>query len=202
MKRSLLAIATGLMILLLLPALAGAEGDEPLSPEALSIANSLNCPVCQGESVRDSNAQLAHDIRQLIQQQLDQGQTRQQIMDYFVSRYGETILRQPPKHGFSLALWWIPVGAIAVGLLILGGFVTQRQRLAYHSASNGSTASGEPVDDPELALFEARVQSDVAAYEEDLMGKVIPPQVKQPPSESRADDLPPQKLAGSDQGIS
>ena len=202
MKRSLLAIATGLMILLLLPALAGAEGDEPLSPEALSIANSLNCPVCQGESVRDSNAQLAHDIRQLIQQQLDQGMTRKQIMDYFVSRYGVTILRQPPKHGFSLALWWIPVGAIAAGLLILGGFVTQRQRLASQAARDGFTTSEEVVDDPDLALFEARIQSDVAAYEEDLMGKVVPPPVKQPPSQPRADDLPPHKLAGSDQGIS
>ncbi len=202
MKRSLLAIAAAWMILLLLPAIAGAQGDEPLSPEALSIANSLNCPVCQGESVRDSNAQLAHDIRQLIQQQLDQGMTRKQIMDYFVTRYGVTILRQPPKHGFSLALWWIPVGAIAFGLIILGGFVTQRQRLASQSSSEGSMSSEAAFDDPDLALFEARIQSDVAAYEEDLMGKVIPPQVKQPPSQPRADDLPPQKLAGSDQGIS
>ena len=201
MKRSLIAVVTGLMILLLLPALAGAQGDEPLSPEALSIANSLNCPVCQGESVRDSNAQLAHDIRQLIQQMLDQGQTRQQIMDYFVSRYGQTILRQPPKHGFSLALWWIPVGATAVGLLILAGFVTQRQRLASRSSADGSAVIADARDDPDLALFEARIQSDVAAYEEDLMGKMIPP-AKKPSPPSRADDLPPRELAGSDQGIS
>ncbi|MGA7670440.1 MAG: hypothetical protein WBW04_08450, partial [Nitrolancea sp.] len=104
--------------------------------------------------------------------------------------------------GFSLALWWIPVGAIAVGLLILGGFVTQRQRLASQAAGNGSNAVVDEVDDSELALFEARIQSDVAAYEEDLMGKVIPPKVTLPSTLSRTDDPPPQKLAGSDQGIS
>jgi cytochrome c-type biogenesis protein CcmH len=200
-KRSLLVILAGFMILLLVPALASADGDEQLSPEALSIANSLNCPVCQGESVRDSNAQLAHDIRQLIQQKLDQGETRQQIMDYFVSRYGVTILRQPPKHGFSLALWWIPVGAIAIGLLILAGFVTQRQRLATSGA--GSAAVEQPsLDDPDLAVWEARIQSDVAAYEEDLLGKIVPPKIEVESSQARVEDLPSRGLAGTDQGIS
>ena len=201
MKRSLLAVVAVVTLLLLLPAMVGAAGDEPLSPEALSIANSLNCPVCQGESVRDSNAQLAHDIRQLIQQQLDQGQSRQQIMDYFVSRYGITILRQPPKHGFSLALWWIPVGATLAGLLILAGFVTQRQRLAS-SGRDGGAALATDVNDPDLALFEARIRTDVAAFEEDLLGKADRPPAGGDTHQPRAEDLPSRGLAGSDQGIS
>lgn len=198
MKRSLLAIVAGFALMLFLPLLASASGDIPLSPEALSIANSLNCPVCQGESVRDSNAQLAHDIRQLIQQKLDQGQTRQQIMDYFVSRYGVTILRQPPKHGFSLALWWIPVGATVFGLLILAGFVTQRQRLA-RAGTGDSVAAGTVLDDPDLALFEARVMSDVAAYEADFLGTVPPPKVMNETPQSVTDEAPAGRLAGSDQ---
>lgn len=199
MKRNLGAILAGVMMLMLLPALVSAAGDEPLSPEALSIANSLNCPVCQGESVRDSNAQLAHDIRQLIQQKLDQGESRQQIIDYFVNRYGVTILRQPPKHGFSLALWWIPVGATLFGLLILAGFVTQRQRM---SASGQNAGDDTTVSDPDLALFEARVRSDVAVFEEDLLGKADPRLGSAAPDQPRVDDLPSRGLAGSDQGIS
>lgn len=201
MKRSLLAIVAGFALLLLLPLLAGASGDEPLSPEALSIANSLNCPVCQGESVRDSNAQLAHDIRQLIQQKLDQGQTRQQIMDYFVSRYGVTILRQPPKHGFSLALWWIPVGATMIGLLILGGFVTQRQRLA-RAGGGDSILTEADLDDPDLALFEARVMSDVAAYEADLLGTAVRPEHTNQTPPAGTGEAPSRRLAGPDQVVS
>ncbi len=200
MKRSLLAIVAALILLLLLPTIVGASGDEPLSPEALAIANSLNCPVCQGESVRDSNAQLAHDIRQLIQQKLDQGESHQQIMDYFVSRYGITILRQPPKHGFSLALWWIPVGAILIGALILLGFVTQRNRLVP-GGPNGAVST-EAVDDADLALFEERVRVDVAAFEEDLLGKLVPPGSGVDAQQPRSEDLPSRGLAGSDQGIS
>ncbi len=199
MKRSLLVIVTGVMLLLILPAVASAATpDEQLSPEALSIANSLNCPVCQGESVRDSNSQLSHDIRQLIQQKLDQGQTRQQIMDYFVSRYGVTILRQPPKQGFSLALWWIPVVAIVAGGLILAGFVTQRRRAELAGAGS---AGPSPADDLDLALFEQRIRDDVAIYEEDLMGKAIVPKADDDTPSKRVDDLSSHGLAGSDQGI-
>ncbi len=200
MKRSLLAIITAFILLLLVPTIAAASGDEPLSPEALGIANSLNCPVCQGESVRDSNAQLAHDIRQLIQQKLDQGESHQQIMDYFVSRYGITILRQPPKHGFSLALWWIPVGAILIGALILLGFVTQRSRLV--PGGPDGAVSLEAVDDADLALFEERVRTDVAAFEEDLLGKLVPPGAGVDAQQPGTEDLPSRGLAGSDQGIS
>ncbi|HVB63198.1 MAG TPA: cytochrome c-type biogenesis protein CcmH [Nitrolancea sp.] len=191
MKRSLLAIVVSLSALLLLSGAASAA-DEPLSPEALSIANALNCPVCTGESVRDSSSQLAHDIRQLIQQQLDQGMTRQQIMDYFVNAYGITILRQPPKHGFSLALWWIPVAALLAGAAILLGFLTQRRRLLANGATNGPDIRE---DDPNLASYEERIRQDVSDYESGYVGNLDT-------KNARVDDLPSRGLAGSDQGVS
>lgn len=194
MKRSLLAIALGLAALLILCGVASAD-DEPLSPEALSIANALNCPVCTGESVRDSSAQLAHDIRQLIQQMLDQGKTRQQIMDYFVNAYGITILRQPPKHGFSLALWWIPVAAFLAGMLILLGFLTQRRRLLAAGASAGPVIED---NDPALARYEERVLQDITAFESDDADPPSSSDSKKP----RLDDVPTRGLAGSDQGVS
>jgi cytochrome c-type biogenesis protein CcmH len=193
-KRSLLAIALGLAALLLLCGVASAD-DEPLSPEALSIANALNCPVCTGESVRDSSAQLAHDIRQLIQQMLDQGKTRQQIMDYFVNAYGITILRQPPKHGFSLALWWIPVAALLAGMLILLGFLTQRRRLLAAGATAGPVIE---VNDPALARYEERILQDISDFENEYSDPNSSPDSKKP----RVDDVPTRGLAGSDQGVS
>ncbi|HEX7101957.1 MAG TPA: cytochrome c-type biogenesis protein [Nitrolancea sp.] len=196
MKRSLLAVALSLSLLLLVGGAASAA-DETLSAEALSIANSLNCPVCTGESVRDSSSQLAHDMRELIQQKLDQGQTRQQIMDYFVGAYGVTILRQPPKHGFSLALWWIPVVAVIAGAGILLGFLTQRRR--WNAAA---IASGEPmvevgIDDPSLARYEELIRQDVTAFDADYSGTSSPK-----PKSPRIDDRPAGGLLGSDQGVS
>jgi cytochrome c-type biogenesis protein CcmH len=200
-KRSLIAIITAFTLLLIVPAVAGATGDETLSPEALAIANSLNCPVCQGESVRDSNSQLSHDIRQLIQQKLDQGESRQQIMDYFVSRYGETILRQPPKNGFSLALWWIPVGAIVFGLLVLAGFLTQKRRLTLAPAGE-VTMTANSDSDLDLALFEERVKDDVARFEEDLLGSIDLSRVDAEAPKTQIEDVGKRGLAGSDQAIS
>jgi cytochrome c-type biogenesis protein CcmH len=196
-KRSLLAIALSLSLLLLVGGAASAA-DEALSAEALSIANSLNCPVCTGESVRDSSSQLAHDMRELIQQKLDQGQTRQQIMDYFVGAYGVTILRQPPKHGFSLALWWIPVVAVIAGAGILLGFLTQRRRWNAAAVAGGEpVASVEVVDDPGLARYEELIRQDVTEFDADFS---VPPASK--PKSPRVDDRPAGGLLGSDQGIS
>jgi cytochrome c-type biogenesis protein CcmH len=195
-KRSLFAIALSLSLLLLIGGTAGAA-DEALSAEALSIANSLNCPVCTGESVRDSSSQLAHDMRELIQQKLDQGMTRQQIMDYFVGAYGVTILRQPPKHGFSLALWWIPVVAVVAGAGILLGFLTQRRRWQAGTVSAGEPTMDVELDDPSLARFEELVRQDVTAFDADYSGSA-PPATKPP----RVDDRPSGELLGSDQGVS
>ncbi|MDW7981327.1 MAG: cytochrome c-type biogenesis protein CcmH [Thermomicrobium sp.] len=98
---------------------ASVRAEEPLSPEALEIANQLNCPVCQGQSVRDSNSELARQMRQLIQQKLDAGESRQAILDYFVQRYGVGVLREPPRQGYLWLLWWGPVIVLAVGAVVL-----------------------------------------------------------------------------------
>lgn len=157
MKPSILALALTLALAtLLVPAGASAQVEGALSPEALEISNALNCPVCQGQSVRDSNSELARQIRQLIQQKLDAGESRQQVMDYFVERYGVSILREPPKNGFVLALWWIPILALVGGAVILVTFVAQRRgRLANDAALASSS------EDPELGRYEDMLRQEI-----------------------------------------
>ncbi|MBX6340838.1 MAG: cytochrome c-type biogenesis protein CcmH, partial [Thermomicrobiaceae bacterium] len=150
MKRSILL---GILTLLLLALPAGALADEALSPEALEIANSLNCPVCEGQSVRDSGSQLAQEMRQVIQQKVEAGESRQQILDYFVQRYGVGILREPPKRGFTSTLWIGPIVGLLAGALILGTFVLQRRRVRSRAPAE---VAPDPGDAPDLRPYEER----------------------------------------------
>lgn len=166
MRHSILAFLLVLIagLALLTPGVASAE--EQLSPQALDIANSLNCPVCEGLSVRDSNSQLSQQMREEIQRRLDDGQTRQQILDYFVDRYGIGILRDPPKSGFVLTLWWGPVIGLAVGAIVLGTFIAQRRRRVV------AKRSGSVAPTPVHSVAGAAPDDDLSQYEERLRRQI------------------------------
>ncbi|MDO8670798.1 MAG: cytochrome c-type biogenesis protein CcmH [Dehalococcoidia bacterium] len=110
-------IAASLTVISVTQAIAGGPvvpGDQ----EVRQIAENLVCPICNGQSVADSNSQLAQDMRVVIRKKVEAGESRDQIMGYFVDRYGEGILRAPQNSGFNQVLWWLP----ALGLLIGAGF--------------------------------------------------------------------------------
>ncbi|TVR73145.1 MAG: cytochrome c-type biogenesis protein CcmH [Sphaerobacteraceae bacterium] len=160
MKRKLImGILLG-MVVTLIPLSALAD-DVQMSPKALEISNNLNCPVCEGQSVRDSNAQLARDMRRIVQERLDEGYTEDEVYDYFVDRYGVGILRNPPRSGFFLTLWWAPVVGIAIGALVLGTFLTQRKKpsTSQKASSESSTPDDDQSDD--LSEYEARILQDL-----------------------------------------
>ncbi len=93
--------------------------NSPFDAQTFKIADQLQCPVCQGVTVAYSNSGLAQQMRSLIKKKLEQGENREQILQYFVDRYGESILTNPPKNGFTLLVWLLPV----VGLLVGAGGV-------------------------------------------------------------------------------
>ena len=97
--------------------------EKTLDDQANEISNSLLCPVCQGQSVAESNSNLANDMRQMIRKKLQEGQTKDEIVAYFVDTYGETILGAPPAKGVNWLLWILPGLAIVVGLFGIGIFL-------------------------------------------------------------------------------
>ncbi|HET8984367.1 MAG TPA: cytochrome c-type biogenesis protein [Trueperaceae bacterium] len=106
--------------------------DVELQSRVFEIARQLRCPVCVSESVADSNAQLAQQMRQLIQQQLEEGRSETQIFSYFTNRYGDWIMLDPPKRGIHLVVWVLPViaglaGLAVVALLVHRWMATARQ---------------------------------------------------------------------------
>jgi cytochrome c-type biogenesis protein CcmH len=159
-KRKLLAGAILAILISLIPTSVMAD-DVQMSPKALEIANNLNCPVCEGQPVRDSNSQLARDMRRTIQERLDEGYTEEEVYDYFVDRYGVGILREPPRSGFFLTLWWAPVIGIAIGALVLGTFITQRKKSGKGPAEQTVEVDSTSTDDDDLSEYENRILQDL-----------------------------------------
>lgn len=119
---------------------AGAQPDEStyvaplanpvLEARAKALQKELRCLVCQGQSIDESNAPLAADLRRLIRQQMQAGQSDQQIKDFLVARYGAFVLMRPPVRQDTLFLWFGPMLLVFTGLGVIGVIIARsRQRL-------------------------------------------------------------------------
>lgn len=92
------------------------------------IARQLRCAVCQSESVADSNSQLARNMRDIIRERVEAGDSPAEVKAYFVSKYGDYILMEPRRTGLNWALWLFPVAAFLAGTLIIAGRLRKRGR--------------------------------------------------------------------------
>jgi len=107
---------TGVALLIAVTLLAaGIAAAKDPEARAQAIAAQLRCPVCQNESVADSPSELAAQMRTLIRAKVAAGETDQQIVDYFVSKYGEWILLEPPRRGPLWIVWLAPAVALLGG---------------------------------------------------------------------------------------
>lgn len=160
-----LVIAAAVFVALWLawPAPAAAQSSEA---DVRRVASQLRCVVCDHQSVAESNAELATQMREVIREQQAAGRTDREIIQFFVERYGDTILYAPPRRGFSLLAWWVPVVVLLVGAAGAVGFWRQRQRSqpAQPTPAARSTSPQEaaPDDLPDLS------DADLAHYRERL----------------------------------
>jgi cytochrome c-type biogenesis protein CcmH len=109
--------------------------------EAHEIGSQLRCVVCQNLSVADSPSEMAGQMRGLVRERLAAGDSREQVMQYFVDRYGDWILLSPRREGFTLIVWLAPIVATVVGLLI-AVFVIRR----WTSRKPGGSTAPEAVE--------------------------------------------------------
>ena len=109
---------------------APAAADPVLEARVMAIAAELRCLVCQNQTIADSHAELAIDLRNQVREMLQRGQTQPQIIDYMTARYGDFVLYRPPVKTTTALLWFGP-GALLIGALAV--FITvlvRRSRLA------------------------------------------------------------------------
>ncbi len=114
-----------LLILLWLPLLATGQGAQPMADDpvvnkrAVQLAEQLRCLVCQNQTIADSNASLAVDLRQQIRVQIAAGRSDDEIRRYMVERYGDFVLYKPPVNATTVLLWFGPLALLVAGLILL-----------------------------------------------------------------------------------
>ncbi len=145
-QRGALAAIAIFIVLIMFPVAALAVNPDEVLPDpglearARAISTELRCMVCQNQSIDDSNADLARDLRLLVRKRLMDGDSDRQVLDYIVSRYGEFVLLKPRLSEKTYVLWGAPIVLLAVGGLAVALFVRRR---GGKPTSTGLTAEEE-----------------------------------------------------------
>ena len=152
------------IMLALMPAAASAvQPDEIMADpaqeaRARNLSRELRCMVCQNQSIDDSDAPLARDLRLLVRERIAAGSTDQQVMDFLVARYGEFVLLKPRVEGRTLILWLIPPLA-----LIGGGFALwlgNRRRRQHAASEEGAAFRLTPEEEARIEKLTAAEESE------------------------------------------
>lgn len=120
--------------------------DPAMEARARDIGSELRCLVCQNESIDESNADLARDLRRLVRERLQQGDSNRQVLDYIVSRYGDFVLLRPPLKPTTWVLWFGPPTILLLGGIALVLYFRRRARGAVPGL-----AGEQPLSAAELA---------------------------------------------------
>ena len=127
------------LVALLLLAWAGVAGaveprerlaDPALEARARALSKELRCLVCQNESINDSGADLAHDLRVLLRERIAAGDSDEQALNFIVSRYGDFVLLKPPVRPATYVLWFGPPAVLALGGVGALLYIRRRRRAA------------------------------------------------------------------------
>lgn len=107
--------------------------DPVLEKRMIGLAEKLRCLVCQNESLASSHAELAEDLRREVREQMAQGKSDKEIIDYLVARYGDFVLYEPPMKSYTLLLWFGPFVLLLVGAGVLVFQLRKRRKTVQES---------------------------------------------------------------------
>ena len=128
----------------------------PVEQRAQALNRSIMCPVCPGESIDQSQVALAVQMRGIVDEKLAEGWTDEQVREFFVERYGPSVLLQPPTEGVSLAVWILPPVGVAAALAVFVLVVRNMRR------KPGDDAGDTALSDDDLQAYYERVEASVS----------------------------------------
>ncbi len=142
---------------------------QTLDQRVHDVASQLKCLVCQGESVADSPATLSQQMRENIRQQLQSGKSEQEVIQYFVSRYGDRILLSPPSQGFTLLAWLVPIALLLGGTLLLFVVLWSWHTQSSRGSLENDAAESEAINESDMAYYQQQVLVQLAAEDPVLL---------------------------------
>lgn len=155
------ALLTIAMFLLAMP--AAAQENEPkkivTDDDVNAIAKGLYCPVCESTPLDVCPTQACADWREVIRTKLSEGQTQKEIEAYFELQYGARALAEPPRRGFTLAAWILPIAVVVVGGLVFGRYIRSMRSDKVATTTNQQVVIGESetADDD----YDARIEREL-----------------------------------------
>jgi len=106
---------------------APAAADPVLEKRVMALAEELRCLVCQNQTLAESNAPLAEDLRKQVREKMREGKSDKEVVDFLVERYGDFVLYRPPLKGTTFLLWFGPLLLLATGFVVLLRRVQRRR---------------------------------------------------------------------------
>ena len=163
MKYKVIIVGSTFLALLLsnLSVRAQYHNEEALQKEAREIFDLIMCPLCAGQTIAQSSNETSRQMRDLVLKRLRRGQTKEEILQYFESRYGERIIAKPNKKGFNLILWFFPLVLVALAAIVV-----------YFLIRRWSTmVQATPVthfDEDQLSKYKERLEIELKQFDEGL----------------------------------
>ena len=165
MKYKIIFVGSALLALFFISptAIAQYHNEEALQKAARELNDRIMCPICPGQTIAQSSNETSTQMRDLVLKKLRQGETKEKILEYFESRYGERILAEPKKKGFNLMLWVFPF--LFVLLAVIGIYFLIRRWSANMQAEPATH-----VEEARLAEYEERMEKELKAFDDGFLG--------------------------------
>jgi cytochrome c-type biogenesis protein CcmH len=130
-------------------------------PTPADIEDEVLCPTCE-TTLDQSNSPIAQRMKAFIRRRIAAGDSKAEIKAQLVDEFGERILASPPREGFNLLAWWLPIAGLATGAVVVGLLAWRWSRARGSAGAEGSDPSAGPDLDPEL---ERRLDEELARFE-------------------------------------
>jgi cytochrome c-type biogenesis protein CcmH len=135
--------------------------EEALQKKAREIYDLIMCPLCAGQTIAQSSSETSSQMRDLVLKKLRQGETKEEILQYFESRYGERIMAKPNKKGFNLILWVFPLVVVALAAIVIY-FLIRRWSKRVQVTPDAH------FDEGQLSEYKKRMEKELKQFDEGL----------------------------------
>ena len=149
------------VVLLAALALAAPTAASEESPTPADIEDEVLCPTCE-TTLDQSESPIAQRMKAVIRARIAAGDSKSEIKARLVDEFGERILASPPREGFNLLAWWLPIGGALVGAVVVGLLAWRWSRARASTETEGSDPSAGPDLEPEV---ERRLDEELARFE-------------------------------------